>query len=301
LARAPATFHDGGGLEWLPTGLYSTAAFPIVTSLYPLWDQPKLARDVEAGRYFLPNAPTGGRETLVTSPLNAEPQQLLPMPRPSGWHVWAAVFTAGFFLLLTVQAYAASLISGALAIFCVLRWCWFLDHPARLKTVEVGGGIRVPTYITGPASHGWWAMVITLIVAGMVLAMAVFSYVFLWSRAPRAWLPPPAQIWLMAIAGLNLAGGALACGWTIDLATWRQTGLAPQVSAQGAIVYALLSWQGFFVAVAALMTFYVGLRWSFGYITADRRATVQLVGLFLGYCAVQGLVGALLPRLFPGG
>jgi cytochrome c oxidase subunit I+III len=322
--------YDGGGLEWLPTGLYSTRSIPIVTSLYPLWDQPQLARDVETGRYFLPGAPTGDRETLLTSPLNAEPQQLLPMPRPSGWHVWAAVFTAGFFLLLTVQAYAPSVVSGVLAVFCVLRWCWFLDHPARSKSVDVGAGIRLPTYMTGPASHGWWAMVITLVVAGMVLTMALFSYVFLWSRAPRAWVAPPDWIWLAAIVGLNLLGAAfawlansvlakaaasvprlaaalivlafaaLASGWAIDLTTWRQTGLAPQLGAQGAIVYALLSWHGVFIAVAALMASYVVLRWLFGYIGADRRATVQLVGLFLGYCAFQGLVDALLPRLFPG-
>jgi cytochrome c oxidase subunit I+III len=104
--RDAGNVYDGPGLEWLPTGLYSAAAFPIVTSLYPLWEQKNLARDVEAGRYFLPNAPTGRRETLVTSP-----ERRAPVPaahaRPSGWHVWAAVFTAGFFLLLTVQAYAA--------------------------------------------------------------------------------------------------------------------------------------------------------------------------------------------------
>jgi cytochrome c oxidase subunit I+III len=322
--------HDGGGLEWLPTGLYSTRSIPIVTSLYPLWDQPKLARDVEAGLYFLPNAPTGGRETLLTSPINAEPQQLLPMPTPSGWHVWAAVFTAGFFLLLTVQAYAAALISGGLAILCLLRWCWFLDHPARFKTADVGGGVRLPTYITGPASHGWWAMTIALIVCGMVLAMAVFSYVFLWSRDTRVWTPPPPLIWLAMIVALNLlvaalaflanrvltrraqsgpllaalfvvlAAGALAAGWTIDLQTWRQTGLAPQLSGQGAMVFAFLSWHGVFVGIAAIMAIYVALRWLFGHLAASRIVTVQLVGLFLGYCAFQGLVSALLPRLFPG-
>ncbi|MEC8041290.1 MAG: SDR family NAD(P)-dependent oxidoreductase, partial [Pseudomonadota bacterium] len=42
-----------------------------------------LARDVAAGRYFLPGAPRGERETIVTSPLNAEPQYLQRMPRPS--------------------------------------------------------------------------------------------------------------------------------------------------------------------------------------------------------------------------
>ncbi|MEH0199261.1 cbb3-type cytochrome c oxidase subunit I, partial [Caulobacter sp. CCNWLY153] len=318
--------YDGGGLEWLPAGLYSTRSIPVVRSLYPLWDQKNLARDVAAGRYFLPGAPTGGRETLVTSPVNAEPQHLLRMPVPSGWHVWAAVFTAGFFLLLTVQAYAASVLSGVLAILCVLRWCWFLDHPLPQQTVDVGAGIELPTYASGPSSTGWWAMIVTLVVGGMVLAMSVFSYVFLWSRNPDAWRPPPDTASL-AVATLSAAtGGALALlarrqlarpwlatamvlagaalltlAFGVDLSSWRATGLSPQASAQGAIVHAILAWQGFFVAVAAIMALYVLMRRLYGYVGPDRPATIELVGLFLAYTAGQGLVGLGVTRLFPAG
>jgi cytochrome c oxidase subunit I+III len=67
----PGTHHtanpwQAGTLEWLPADVYSTRSIPHVTSREPLWDQPNLAADVEAGRYYLPNAPTGGRETIVT-------------------------------------------------------------------------------------------------------------------------------------------------------------------------------------------------------------------------------------------
>src|SRR5690606_18858116 len=91
--------HAAGTLEWLPTGLYSSRSIPVVRSRYPLWDDPGLSRDVEEGRYFLPGSATGLRETIVTSPLRAEPQYLQRMPGPSAWHVLAAIFTAGFFLL----------------------------------------------------------------------------------------------------------------------------------------------------------------------------------------------------------
>ncbi|PVM70972.1 cytochrome ubiquinol oxidase subunit I, partial [Caulobacter radicis] len=318
--------YGGGGLEWLPAGLYSTRSIPVVTSLYPLWDQKNLARDVAAGRYFLPGAPTGGRETLVTSPVNAEPQHLLRMPIPSGWHVWAAVFTAGFFLLLTVQAYAASVLSGVLAIVCVLRWCWFLDHPLPQQTVDVGAGIELPTYASGSSSTGWWAMVVTLVVGGMVLAMSVFSYVFLWSRSPDTWRPPPDTTSLAVATASAIGGGALALlarrqlgrpwlatamviaggallglAFGVDLSSWRSIGLSPQASAQGAIVHAILAWQGFFVAVAAIMALYVLLRRLYGYVGPDRPATIELVGLFLAYTAGQGLVGLYVTRLFPAG
>ena len=315
--------YDGPGLEWLPAELYSVRSIPVVKSLYPLWDQKTLARDVKAGRYFLPGAPTGGRETLVTSPVEAEPQHLLPMPKPSGWHVWAAVFTAGFFLLLTVQAYGASVVSGVLATYCVIRWCWFLDHPLPQKEVDVGAGLMLRTYASGPSSTGWWAMVITLVVAGMVLAMSVFSYVFLWSRSTAAW-HAPVEVESLAGAVLNLAaifcawlanrvlaqrprltvlltlaaGALVAVSWSLDLFTWQGTGLAPDLSAQGAIVHAMLAWQGFFVAVGSLMAGYVLLRGLFGYVGPDRPATVQLVGLFHAYVAAQGLITLGVPRLF---
>src|SRR5690606_12123677 len=134
--------------------------------------------------------------------LNAEPQYLQRMPMPSAWHVWAAVFTAGFFLLLTVQAYWPSVISGVLGVYCILRWCWFLDAPDPHGSADIGAGITVPTYAGGPSSHGWWAGVITLVVAGMVAALIGFSYVFLWSRNPDLWAPPPG----LASLGVVIAG-----------------------------------------------------------------------------------------------
>ena len=81
------------------------------------------------------------------------------------------------------------------------------------------------------------------------------------------------------------------------MAAWRTTGLAPDLDAQGAMVHAQLAWQGVFVAISVLMALYVGLRWMFGYVAADRPATVQLTGLFLAYVCAQGLVVIGLPRL----
>src|SRR5690606_4515466 len=151
-----------------PTGLYSIRSIPVVRSLYPLWDDDTLKRDVPAGRYFLPNSATGERETIVTSALNAEPQYLQRLPRPSAWPVWAAIFTAGFFMLLTDKAFFPVGVCGLLAVNCIVQWCWYLGAPQPLREADIGAGIIVPTYVSGPSSHGWWAMVITLIVGGMV-------------------------------------------------------------------------------------------------------------------------------------
>src|SRR5690606_22653032 len=138
--------------------LYSARSIPLVRSREPLWDEPELAKDVEAGRYFLPGSATGLRETLVTSPLRAEPQYVQIMPGPSVWPFLAALFTAAFFILLTIQAYLPSFTCGVLAVLCVLRWLWETDRPVEQERVDVGAGIYLPTYVTGPRSHGWWAM-----------------------------------------------------------------------------------------------------------------------------------------------
>jgi cytochrome c oxidase subunit I+III len=317
----------GGTLEWLPTGLYSTRSIPRVSSAYPLWDDPGLAEAVEQGRYFLPRSATGFRETIITSPIRAEPQYLQHIPGPSAWHVAAAVFTAGFFLLLTVQAYGAAVACGVLAIACTLRWLWETDRDLPAAEVDIGGGIRIPTYVAGPTSHGWWAMIVVLTVAGMVFLLLVFSYVFLWSRRPELWAGSPGAVqvlplgaahvaagvlallagwWLKhgrpggaAVAALALAGsaGLVAAAWGADLQAWRALGVRPEESSHGALVFAFLAWQACFVGVVALAAAFIAVRAMRGHFTPRRRASVEVVGLLCLYTAVQGLATLLLTRL----
>jgi cytochrome c oxidase subunit I+III len=329
--RDAGNVFDGPGLEWLPTGLYSVRSIPVVTGRYPLWEQERLASDVEAGRYFLPNSATGERETLVTSMLNAEPQYLQRIPKPSGWPPWGAVFTAGLFLLLTVKAYVPSMVSGVLALYCILQWCWFLDRPHRHKTADIGAGIIVPTYVAGPSSHGWWAAVITLGVGGMVASLMGFSYIFLWSRNPDMWAPPPEVASMAVVIGGYVAAALLAWGSCrtlrldrrrsgliatllmvtaaalitaslgVEIRAWLDTGLRPEVNAHGATVYVLLAWQGFFAAVVAVMGLYIMARCLAGHMQADRPSTGDIIALFIVYAAGQGTIATVLTRLFPGG
>ncbi|WP_375267889.1 cytochrome c oxidase subunit I [Phenylobacterium sp.] len=323
--------YGGGTLEWLPTGLYSTRSVPLVTSRYPLWEQANIGKDVEEGRFFLPGAATGRRETIVTSPLRAEPMYLQTMPGPSAWHVLAAVFTAGFFLLLTVQAYWTGVVSGVLAIACVLRWLWETDWTIEQETADLGAGVVVPTYVRGPSSHGWWAMVVLLTVASMIALLSVFSYVFLWSQSGELWRPPPGWastfgMWAgygltlaaaavapfalrrltgagpaAAAALVTLSAGALCVTLAHDWFSWGAAGLTPTVSAQGATVHAMMAWEGVFAFTGVLMAGFVIARAVTQNLSAARTSTVDLVCLFLAYGALQGLGTSTVARLFPGG
>ena len=120
---------NAGTLEWLPNDVYAArAACRVVTSREPLWDQPGLAEDVEAGRYYLPGTATGVRETIVTSPIEADAAisaapagpRLAAAPR-RGLHrrvLPAADGEAGRSLALAC---------GVLAIAMIVVWMWGSD------------------------------------------------------------------------------------------------------------------------------------------------------------------------------
>ena len=87
-------------------------SIPEIDSRYPLWDQPNFMRDVDEGRFFLPDAEELERETLITSPVDAKPVQCLRVPGPSFLPLLAAVFTGGVFILSTFHLYWPALVSG---------------------------------------------------------------------------------------------------------------------------------------------------------------------------------------------
>jgi cytochrome c oxidase subunit I+III len=323
-----------GTLEWLPTDTYQTRSIPYVTSREPLWDQKGLAGDVEVGRWYLPGAPTGGREALVTSPIEARPQYVLQIPGPSWSHLLAAVFTAAFFLLLTVKLVTVAIVCGVLAVGFVIRWMWDTD-PGPKGEVEIGGGLRLPTYVTGPSSHSWWAMIVLMLVAGTCFACLIFAYLFLWTTRPGQFPPPgtvlPSLSWpvvsavLYAIsAGLVLfasrsigrlpAGGVgswrmrlamllgaamLTGAGLVDLSAHWSSGLRPAANSYGATVYAVTSFQLFFIATTVIMVLFTLAKSLAGLVDGVRRATFDNTMLFWLYTAGQGLLGVALTHLIP--
>ncbi|HYD87178.1 MAG TPA: cbb3-type cytochrome c oxidase subunit I [Vitreimonas sp.] len=317
--------YNAGTLEWLPTELYSTRSIPVIKSRYPLWDDSNLSKDVEDGRYFLPNSATGERETIVTSPINAEPQYLQRMPGPSWFHFGAALFTAGFFLLLTVKLYALAVLNGLAAIVCIVRWVWANDLPMKQASADIGAGIRVPTYSSGPRSHSWWAMIVLLTVTGMIFAMMCFSYIFIWSSQAAHWPAPPplSALWACgalasvalgcavfgvrlyrstpvgAMALVGVAVIALAAELWISTASWRGGGLTPELNSHDALIAMFLAWDMVFATISTLMALYLVARWWAGLLVRERPATMESVGLFTAYAAAQALLALLLTRAFP--
>jgi cytochrome c oxidase subunit I+III len=319
---------NGGTLEWLSAGNYSVRSIPVVSDLEPLWADLQMAKDVEAGRYFLPNTATGERETLITSTSRAEPQYLQIMPGPSWWPVLAALFTAGCFLLLTVKALTLSGICGVLTIFCLMRWVWSNDRHIPHKQVDVGAGIMLPTYVAGPQSHGWWAAVLLCIVLGMIFLMAMFGYLYLYGAHPGWWrvtaprgalLPGLVLLGASAcsayaarplMARLERGSGAsallmtvsmlcLVAALAVDLSDWWAAGLRGDASGQAAAVYAMMAWHGSVVAAVVLSAFYYLLRWVRGLAPRPANKTLEALRILFIFAAIEGAAGLLLPRLVP--
>jgi len=318
-----------GTLEWLPNGIYSNRSIPIITSREPLWDQPDLAKDVEDGHYYLPGAPTGGRETLITSPVDAKPQYVLQMPYPSWDHFIAAVFTAAFFMLLTFKLVVLSVVCGVIAIGAMVTWLWSLDPGPTHPPVHIGGGIRLPVYATGPVSQSWWAMVILILVAGSIFACAIFSYLFLWTVSPDVWpsassLPPAGyplaaaallvasslcvayssralarRSAVMTFVSLALAVPLMVSAFGIDMAGLFEAELSPTDSAYAAAVYLFLSLQGFYAFVVVFMACFTLARQAAGKLSSVRRVTFDNTLLFWHYTVAQTLTGLALVHGFP--
>ncbi|MFG6414287.1 cbb3-type cytochrome c oxidase subunit I [Roseateles sp. DC23W] len=318
----------GGTLEWLSAGNYSVRSIPVVSHLEPLWADPQLAADVNAGRYFLPNSATGQRETLVTSPTRAEPQYVQIMPGPSWWPLLSAVFTAGAFLLLTVQALTLSAACAVLTVVCLMRWVWGNDRHIAQTHVDAGGGIRLPTYVAGPQAHGWWASVLLCITLGMIFLMAMFGYLYLhgahpdWWRvaAPRSTLGPGLALLGVAAASawaarplmarlkrgsgtsaslMGLSALCLATALGVDVRDWWEAGLRGDASGQGATVYAMLAWHGSVVVAVLLSAFYYALRWMRGLAPGPVNKTLEALRILFMFAALEGTAGLLLPRVLP--
>ncbi|RYH04531.1 cytochrome ubiquinol oxidase subunit I [Salipiger sp. IMCC34102] len=187
---------NAGTLEWshnVPEEQWGVRSIPHVTSRYPLWDQPRLVERMDAGRYYLADTEFGYRETLITSVLDGQPMHVQRVTGPAYVTLLAAAFTGGAFIFPTFGWYAPAIVSGAFAIVCVLYWLWTATAQIPEKpTSDVGLGLRLPRYASGPDAPGWWAVWITMLGDATAFASLIFGFFFYWT-ANEAFPPPLAE------------------------------------------------------------------------------------------------------------
>jgi heme/copper-type cytochrome/quinol oxidase subunit 3 len=249
----------------------------------------------------------------------------MPMP---GWPpLIAAVFTAAFFLLLTVKWVAVAAVCGVLAIGGMIRWAWELDTGPKLAPVEIGGGIRLPVYASGPLSHSWWAVIILILVVGATYACLVFSYLYLWTVNPELWPGPelPSGVRYPAAAaaclilssaaigaanrGLNRESSLAMCvsmGAAIALVLsafglelYAHRALDPAESSYGATVQTFVAFNGACAIGVTVLAVYALARRRAGLLDRERRNVFDNARLLWHYTVAQNLAGVALIHGFP--
>jgi cytochrome c oxidase subunit I+III len=124
---APPDPWGADSLEWStasPPPPYNFAAFPVVTSAHPMWedDRDALRAVTRLGGEDLLVPHEGHHRTLVTSVLDATAVEVVTMPHPSYWPIVLAVGM----VLMSAGAVARSWIVGGIGIgitvYAFLRW-----------------------------------------------------------------------------------------------------------------------------------------------------------------------------------
>ncbi|HET7863630.1 MAG TPA: cbb3-type cytochrome c oxidase subunit I, partial [Burkholderiaceae bacterium] len=175
-AVAPGDPWQAGTLEWLPSGAYGPRSVPQVESALPLWQQPGLAAEVQAGAHWLPGNPTGRREGLVTSLRGALPRYLQVLPGDGALPLLAAAGTAGFFLLLTLGWTLTAWLCGIGTVVALWAWLWGLDRPVAQAQVQVGRALWLPVSGDGRAGPATWALGLVLLVDASIFASLAFAH-----------------------------------------------------------------------------------------------------------------------------
>jgi len=324
---------DAGTLEWvqeMPGKPWGIRSIPEIDSRYPLWDQPNLLRDIDQGRFYLPDAEEGRRETLVTSAIDARPLQCLRLPGPSFVPLLAALALGGFFAFGTFHLWWLALGSSVVAVGLILHWLWTGTAGRPEKTLkDVGLGTKVPLYLSGPGSTGYWALFITMLADVTAYVSLVFGYFFFWTVHDD--FPPPAAagpgvVWPAAGAALiagawwltlkartwnaqnrtKLFHGGLAAALLLGgagalslLAGPYTTGMDPTTHSYPATVWILVIWTAVHVAPGLLMHAYCLARRAAGRMTAEHDIDIHNVVLYWHFVLLMSLVTALVAAGFP--
>jgi cytochrome c oxidase subunit I+III len=334
-AKSPRNPWNAGTLEWLAhpdDEDWGIRSVPLIESRYPIWEQKDFVKKVDEGRFFLPDAEEGRRETIVTSVIDARPIQVLRLGTPSATPMMTAIALGSVFILTTYHLYTLALVGAAATLVLVLYWLW--TGTAEIPEKEekaIGHGMVMPLYISGGSATGWWAMFITMLADATAFSGLVFGYYFFWTVRPE--FPPtgpgfdgPGVFWPMVALALTAAswgatvvarethtrgrvGAArmlLAFGVVASLAgipaglagPWL-AGMAPKLHVYPAIVWTLAIWTVAHAGVGAIAQAYALARSIAGRMTPRYDADVRNVTVFMHFMLFTAVVTYLTIGLFP--
>ncbi|MFL5801231.1 MAG: cytochrome c oxidase subunit I [Roseiflexaceae bacterium] len=212
-------------LEWAtssPPPHYGFRRLPIVRSRTPLWDQEKLHTGEERTMKFLDALaqwPRAYRSQIVTSTLDAVPEEVFRVPGPSFWPLILGLGVTGLSVALIYDSLLWTSICVIVSVVALIGWHWPDDVGVAGDRAEEDAFEQthaVPVHIAGSAIIARWGMLLTILTLAIALATLLFCYFYLRLAAPT-WPPggiTPPSLLLPGIQTALLVASAVPLAWT---------------------------------------------------------------------------------------
>jgi cytochrome c oxidase subunit I+III len=211
-------------LEWAtptPVPQYGFRRLPIVRSRHPLWDQEDL-REGDPHTVKLLDAlaewPRRYRAQIVTTTLDARPEEVFRVPGPSIWPLGLSIGITGVSVAFIFDSLLWAAVSLVVCVVSLIAWHWPDTIERAGDTAEEDAFERehgIPVNVQGSVVIARWGMYLAILTLGIALSTLLFCYFYLRLDAPE-WPPPgiaqPGAT-LPAIALALTAAGAAALLW----------------------------------------------------------------------------------------
>ena len=329
--RGPRNPWKAGTLEWatpIPGPSYNVASIPVISSRYPLHDNPDLPVQIARGEGFLAWPDRNRRETLAVSISRGEPEFISVFPKNTIVPFVMAVVTSVMFMAPVFKWYWLMFIAAAGVTVLALVWAWANGSRRDEGLLDAGRGVSLPPHTEVAYKPGWWGSLFLLLADSVLFGSLLFGYAFLWTVAPN-WPPPrilqPGILGpVLALAGVALASSGIRLGDRAireDGAPWRGllaslAGLAAlgaaaatvfagttyNAHAYDATLWVIAGYVIFHAGLAGLMVLFLLCRIGTGYVSARRFGDARVVRLWIDYAvltAALGLGAAWLPGVLP--
>lgn len=224
ISRGPRTGEnpwDADTLEWStvsPPVPHGYTRLPIVRTRHPLWQQESLEEGVEPEVKAvdrLANWPLTWRAAMITTTLDARPQEIFRVSGPSIWPFVAAVGMVIIFAAEVFSLHTAALIGAGIIVVSLIGWHWPTDVPTTIEEEEQferETGIAVRP--NGSPIIAKWGMGAMILVVSIAVATLLYAYFYI-RIENTAW--PPAAIplpnWPVALAAGAFIGLSGLAGW----------------------------------------------------------------------------------------
>lgn len=209
---APANPFDADTMEWAtptPMPQYGFRRLPAVASRYPNWNIHGTNAPVDPATDKLLTAlehyPLNYRAQLVTTAIDAEPEEVFRVAGPSVWPFWTSLGMAVMMVLLVFSQYALAAVSVVATLLALVMWHRdnndFVNPPEE-RAFEATFG--VPLRPQGSRAVLRWSTALTCITLATALATLTFSYLYLRLKPPQ-WPPPDIPAPDPLLPGIGLA------------------------------------------------------------------------------------------------